>query len=131
MKKILTIIPALALVLLASPVFARTEVEGDAPSWYFLFEIVGSLISLLALVGLLRISRLMGGAIGRLLTTISIGMAFITAALLLRSYFEWIGSETFRADLAFELSLYFGLTMIFIGVEIAIRRIKKIKASGE
>lgn len=119
----------LLLLLLAHPALAQS-IEIEEPGWYFLLEIIGSFISVLALVGLLRISKIMGGAIGSLLKSISFGMAFITAALLLRSFFELTESESFMSDLSFEIALYSGLLIIFVSVEIAIRRLKKIKSSS-
>lgn len=123
---------ASCLILLAAahPVLAQAEIENAEPAWYFLLEIVGSIISVFALAGLLRISRIIGGAVGNLLLFLSAGTGFITIALLLRSYFEWTKTETFASGLAFEAALYLGLLVIFVGVELAIKRIKKISSSA-
>ncbi len=118
---------SLLFLFVAAPAFAQSDESLSLPIWYFTLEIFGSLICVLVLIGLLRISRQIGGIIGKLLATMSAGMGIITIALLFRSYSELRDLETFNSDLAFESGLYLGLLVIFIGVELAIKRIKVVK----
>jgi hypothetical protein len=108
---------SIVFVLILFPfatVFAEGVGEEASPKFFYLLEVFGSLISILALIALLKSALLLGGAFGRTFKLFSVSLALITFSLIWRAYLEISGNERFLYEVIFELPIYIGLLIMFI-----------------
>lgn len=83
------------------------------PWWYPLLEIVGSVVSLIALIVILRTGRLLGaGGLWQGYRWLAYAAVAVMVAFIFRAWHEIRDLEGFQYDLIFELLIY--LAVIFV-----------------
>lgn len=93
----------------------------SAPPGFFIFELVGLVIMLLALISMFRIARILGGELGKTFKLFSFAVVFIALSVVADEILEILALESLMGEIIFESLIYIGLFLIFLGARKGVR----------
>lgn len=92
-----------------------------APPGFFIFELVGLVITLLALISMFRIARILGGELGKTFKLFSFAVVFMALSVVADELLEILKLESLVGEVILESLIYIGLFLIFLGARRGLR----------
>lgn len=115
MKRFVSTLIVLFALLPMSAFAQEVGVVEKSPPFFYLLEIAGILIAIIAIWFSKKAEKKFGGLVGNMLRMQTVALFSIAVSLAFRASMELMGGEGFFWEVSYEIPLYVALILISVG----------------